>query len=634
MKKNCYITTPIYYASGNVHIGNAYTTIAGDALARFKRMQGADTFYLTGMDEHGLKIQQAAEKQGITPQALVDKIAEATKKLWLDLGITNDYFIRTTDQYHMDVVSTLFEKFLANDDIYLSEYTGDYCVSCEAFFTKTQLGPDNTCPDCGKPTTKVSEQSYFFRLKKYEKQLLDFIKANPDFIQPETRRNEVISFVESGLEDLCISRTTFSWGIPVKSNSKHVIYVWLDALFNYLTALQYGTDNQKMYQKYWEDAEIYQLIGKDILRFHAVYWPIFLMAAGVPIKNRLYVHGWVNMKDGKMSKSKGNTVYPHDIINRYGLDSLRYYLCKELPIGNDGLFTYERFFERFNTELANDFGNLVSRTIAMINKYFDGEIASPKQVSAADASFEALINEVIKEASAEYDAFHLQNALNKIWKIVDRANKYIDETAPWVLAKDEAKQDELRSVMYHLAEAIRVTSILLSPVLIESSPKVLVALGGVETPKLADLQFGYQYKNRVVSKMDPLFKRIDAAAELEALEKAKAPKEVFKPEISFDDFNKIDLRIAEIIDCQKCENSDKLLLLKVQIGETIRDVVSGIAEKYQPKELIGKKVVVVCNLAPAKIRGHVSNGMLLCASGEDSLFLLESPNSHSGDLVK
>ena len=634
MKKNCYITTPIYYASGNVHIGNAYTTIAGDALARFKRMQGADTFYLTGMDEHGLKIQQAAEKQGITPKALVDKIAEATKKLWLDLGITNDYFIRTTDQYHMDAVSTLFEKFLANDDIYLSEYTGDYCVSCEAFFTKTQLGPDNTCPDCGKPTTKVSEQSYFFRLKKYEKQLLDFIKANPDFIQPETRRNEVISFVESGLEDLCISRTTFSWGIPVKSNPKHVIYVWLDALFNYLTALQYGTDNQKMYQKYWEDAEIYQLIGKDILRFHAVYWPIFLMAAGVPIKNRLYVHGWVNMKDGKMSKSKGNTVYPHDIINRYGLDSLRYYLCKELPIGNDGLFTYERFFERFNTELANDFGNLVSRTIAMINKYFDGEIASPKQVSAVDASFEALINEVIKEASAEYDAFHLQNALNKIWKIVDRANKYIDETAPWILAKDEAKQDELRSVMYHLAEAIRVASILLSPVLIESSPKVLAALGGVETPKLADLQFGYQYKNRVASKMDPLFKRIDMAAELEALEKAKAPKEVFKPEISFDDFNKIDLRIAEIIDCQKCENSDKLLLLKVQIGETIRDVVSGIAEKYQPKELIGKKVVVVCNLAPAKIRGHVSNGMLLCAAGEDSLFLLESPNSHSGDLVK
>ena len=634
MKKNCYITTPIYYASGNVHIGNAYTTIAGDALARFKRMQGADTFYLTGMDEHGLKIQQAAEKQGITPQTLVDKIAEATKKLWLDLGITNDYFIRTTDQYHMDVVSTLFEKFLANDDIYLSEYTGDYCVSCEAFFTKTQLGPDNTCPDCGKPTTKVSEQSYFFRLKKYEKQLLDFIKANPDFIQPETRRNEVISFVESGLEDLCISRTTFSWGIPVKSNPKHVIYVWLDALFNYLTALQYGTDNQKMYQKYWEDAEIYQLIGKDILRFHAVYWPIFLMAAGVPINNRLYVHGWVNMKDGKMSKSKGNTVYPHDIINRYGLDSLRYYLCKELPIGNDGLFTYERFFERFNTELANDFGNLVSRTIAMINKYFDGEIVSPKQVSVVDASFEALINEVIKEASAEYDAFHLQNALNKIWKIVDRANKYIDETAPWVLAKDEAKQDELRSVMYHLAEAIRVASILLSPVLIESSPKVLVALGGVETPKLADLQFGYQYKNRVASKMDPLFKRIDATAELEAIEKAKAPKEVFKPEISFDDFNKIDLRIAEIIDCQKCENSDKLLLLKVQIGETIRDVVSGIAEKYQPKELIGKKVVLVCNLAPAKIRGHISDGMLLCASGEDSLFLLESPNSHSGDLVK
>ena len=634
MKKNCYITTPIYYASGNVHIGNAYTTIAGDALARFKRLQGIDTFYLTGMDEHGLKIQQAAEKEGITPQALVDKIALNTSKLWSDLGITNDYFIRTTDKEHMEVVSSLFEKFLANDDIYLSEYTGDYCVSCEAFFTKTQLGPDNTCPDCGKPTTKVSEQSYFFRLKKYEKQLLAFIKEHPDFIQPETRRNEVISFVESGLEDLCISRTTFSWGIPVKSNPKHVIYVWLDALFNYLTALQYGSKDSKKYQKYWENAEIYQLIGKDILRFHAVYWPIFLMAAGVPITNKLYVHGWVNMKDGKMSKSKGNTVYPYDIINRYGLDSLRYYLCKELPIGNDGIFTYERFFERFNTELANDFGNLVSRTIAMINKYFDGEVVKTTKVSEADQEFEQLMDEVVTEVSAEYNAFHLQNALSKIWKIVDRANKYIDETAPWVLAKDDAKKEELRSVMYHLAEAIRIASVLLSPVLVESAPKVLAALGNVKAPLISELKFGYEYQEKVASKMEPLFKRIDATAELAEIEKAKAPKEVFKPEISFDDFSKIDLRIAEIIECQKCDNSDKLLLLKVKIGTTVRDIVSGIAEKYQPQELIGKKVVVVCNLAPAKIRGHVSNGMLLCASGEDSLFLLESPNSNSGDLVK
>ena len=634
MKKNCYITTPIYYASGNVHIGNAYTTIAGDALARFKRLQGIDTFYLTGMDEHGLKIQQAAEKEGITPQALVDKIALNTSKLWSDLGITNDYFIRTTDKEHMEVVSSLFEKFLANDDIYLSEYTGDYCVSCEAFFTKTQLGPDNTCPDCGKPTTKVSEQSYFFRLKKYEKQLLAFIKEHPDFIQPETRRNEVISFVESGLEDLCISRTTFSWGIPVKSNPKHVIYVWLDALFNYLTALQYGSKDSKKYQKYWENAEIYQLIGKDILRFHAVYWPIFLMAAGVPITNKLYVHGWVNMKDGKMSKSKGNTVYPYDIINRYGLDSLRYYLCKELPIGNDGIFTYERFFERFNTELANDFGNLVSRTIAMINKYFDGVVAKPSKASEADQEFEQLMDEVVAEVSAEYNAFHLQNALSKTWKIVDRANKYIDETAPWVLAKDDAKKEELRSVMYHLAEAIRIASVLLSPVLVESAPKVLAALGNVKAPLINELKFGYEYQEKVASKMEPLFKRIDATAELAEIEKAKAPKEVFKPEISFDDFSKIDLRIAEIIECQKCDNSDKLLLLKVKIGTTVRDIVSGIAEKYQPQELIGKKVVVVCNLAPAKIRGHVSNGMLLCASGEDSLFLLESPNSNSGDLVK
>lgn len=635
MCKNCYITTPIYYASGYVHVGNAYTTIAADTLARYKRLDGKDTYYLTGMDEHGLKIQEAAEKQGKTPQQLVDDVAEHTLGLWKHLGVTNDGFIRTSDPRHMAKVSELFEKFLASDDIYLSEYTGDYCVACEAFFTKTQLGENNTCPDCGKPTRKVSEQSYFFRLKKYEKQLLDFIKANPDFIQPETRRNEVVSFIESGLEDLCVSRTSFSWGIPVTSNPKHVIYVWLDALFNYLTAINYDEHDDSLYQKYWaNNKEIYQLVGKDILRFHAVYWPIFLMAAGIPINFKLYAHGWILMKDGKMSKSRGNVVYPYDVTARYGIDALRYYLVKELPVGNDGLFTYERFFERYNSELANDLGNLVSRTISMINKYFGGKIEKSSVETAYDRDFEEVISSSIAAAKEEYDAFHLQNALTKVWQIVTRANKYIDETAPWVLAKDDAKQEELKSVMYHLAEALRIASTLLAPVLIETCPKVIEYLGIQEEMSVENLAFGYEYKNNVVSSLQPLFKRLDVQKELAEVNTPKVVPMDFKSNVAFEDFEKLDLRVGEIIECKKVEKSDKLLVSQVQIGTETRQIVSGIAETYKPEDLIGKKVLVVVNLNPAKIRGVESSGMLLCASDGKTLQLVEIPNVNSGVKVK
>ena len=636
MAKKCYITTPIYYASGNVHIGNSYTTIVADVLSRYHRLAEYDTYFLTGMDEHGLKIQEAAEKQGITPQALVDNIAENTKELWKHLLAEHDGFIRTSDKYHVEQVAEIFEKFLASDDIYLSEYTGDYCVSCEAFFTKSQLGEGGTCPDCGKPTRKVSEQSYFFRLKKYQNQLLDFIKSHPDFIQPETRRNEVVSFVESGLEDLCISRTTFNWGIPVKSNPKHVIYVWLDALFNYLTALKYGSDNDEMYQKYWVNNDnIYQLIGKDILRFHAVYWPIFLMAAGIPINFKLYVHGWVLMKDGKMSKSRGNVVYPKDITTKYGVDSLRYYLAKELPLGNDGIFTYERFFERYNTELANDYGNLVSRTISMVNKYFGGTVSKDYENTAFDQDLEEVIAKTVAETNEEYKAFKLQNAINKAWQIVTRANKYIDETTPWTLAKDETKQKQLMSVMYHLVESIRIVSVLLNPVLVESTTKVLEYLGNIELSNIEKLAFGYEYTNPLASKIEPLFKRLDVKAELEQIEKVEeAPKMDFKETISFDDFSKIDLRIGEIIACKKVEKSDKLLLLNVQIGTEVRQIVSGIAEKYQPDSIIGKKVVVVANLAPTKIRGNLSSGMLLCAEEDGKFELLETPNMASGSKIR
>ena len=635
MCKNCYITTPIYYASGYVHVGNAYTTIAADALARYKRLDGKATYYLTGMDEHGLKIQEAAEKQGKTPQQLVDDVAEHTLGLWKHLGVTNDGFIRTSDPRHMAKVSELFEKFLASDDIYLSEYTGDYCVACEAFFTKTQLGENNTCPDCGKPTRKVSEQSYFFRLKKYEKQLLEYIKANPDFIQPETRRNEVVSFIESGLEDLCVSRTSFSWGIPVTSNPKHVIYVWLDALFNYLTAINYDEQDDSLYQKYWgNNHEIYQLVGKDILRFHAVYWPIFLMAAGIPINFKLYAHGWILMKDGKMSKSRGNVVYPYDVTTRYGVDALRYYLVKELPVGNDGLFTYERFFERYNSELANDLGNLVSRTISMINKYFGGKIEKSSVETAYDKDFEEVISSSIVATKEEYDAFHLQNALTKVWQIVTRANKYIDETAPWVLAKDESKQEELKSVMYHLAEALRIASTLLAPVLIETSPKVIEYLGIQEELSVENLAFGYEYKNNVVSSLQPLFKRLDVQKELVEVSAPKVVPMDFKTNVAFDEFEKLDLRVGEIIECKKVEKSDKLLVSQVQIGTETRQIVSGIAETYKPEELIGKKVLVVVNLNPAKIRGVESSGMLLCASDGKTLQLVEIPNVNSGVKVK
>ena len=635
MAKRTYITTPIYYASGNVHIGNTYTTIAADAIARYSRLTGHETYYLTGMDEHGLKIQEAAQKLGKTPQQLVDEVASNTLELWQHLGVTNDGFIRTSDKYHMEKVADLFEKYLESDDIYLSEYTGDYCVACEAFFTKTQLGEGGTCPDCGKPTRKVSEQSYFFRLKKYQQQLLDFINDHPDFIQPVTRKNEVVSFIESGLEDLCISRTSFTWGIPVKSNPKHVIYVWLDALFNYITALNYGSEDESLYQKYWvENDNIYQIVGKDILRFHAVYWPIFLMAAKLPINFKLYVHGWILMKDGKMSKSRGNVVYPKDITSRYGIDSLRYYLTKELPIGNDGLFSYERFFERYNSELANDLGNLVSRTISMINKYFNGKIEKTSTHTAYDEDFENVIKLAVEEANAEYKAFHLQNALTKAWQIISRANKYIDETAPWVLAKDENKKEELKSVMYHLAESLRISASLLQPVLIETAPKIIEYLGLEPISNIENLAYGFDYVNNVYDKVEPLFKRLDVQKELEEVMTPKVEPMDFKNNVSFDEFEKMDLRVGEIIDCKKVEKSDKLLLSQVQIGTEVRQIVSGIAMKYKPEELIGKKVLVLVNLNPAKIRGNVSNGMLLCAGEGDELELIQVPNSKSGSKVK
>lgn len=645
MCRKCYVTTPIYYASGTPQLGNSYSTVACDVFARFNRLMNRDTFYLTGMDEHGQKIEEVAAKAKMDPQAFTDKIALGTKTIWKDLNISYDYFIRTTDKNHVEAVQMIFEKLLANGDIYLGSYTGNYCVSCETFFTKSQLAEGDTCPDCGKPTKLVSEESYFLNLKKYSNRLLKFIDENSKFIIPETRKNEVVSFIESGLEDLCVSRTTFKWGVPVLSNPKHVVYVWIDALANYITALGYGSNDDTNYKKYWlENENVYHVIGKDILRFHAIYWPIMLMALDIPINFQLVVHGWILNRDGKMSKSRGNAVYPEDLYSRYGSDSVRYYLAKEMPLGNDGLFSYDRFMERYNTDLANDLGNLVSRTVSMIEKYFDGVIPSKYQNTEFDASLEECANRAIEVTKLEFDKFELQNAMNATWELINRANKYVDETAPWTLAKDPANQDLLASVMYHLAESIRVAAHLVAPYLVETAPKILEQLGIKEDLCIENLVFGADLSGVKVCKGEPLFKRLDIKAELKFFEEKqkaalealnKAQKEEPKKDlITIDDFAKVELKVGEIIESKRHENAEKLLVSKIKIGDEVRQIVSGIAKFYDPATLVGRKVIVVTNLQPVKIRGVESNGMVLCAADNESLELIEIKEAHSGSVVR
>lgn len=645
MCRKCYVTTPIYYASGTPQLGNSYSTVACDVFARFNRLMNRDTFYLTGMDEHGQKIEEVAAKAKMDPQTFTDKIALGTKQIWKDLNISYDYFIRTTDDNHVKAVQKIFEKLLANGDIYLGSYTGNYCVSCETFFTKSQLAEGDTCPDCGKPTKLVSEESYFLNLKKYADRLLKFIDENPKFIIPETRKNEVVSFIESGLEDLCVSRTTFKWGVPVLSNPKHVVYVWIDALANYITALGYGSSDDSNYKKYWlENNNIYHVIGKDILRFHAIYWPIMLMALDIPINFQLVVHGWILNRDGKMSKSRGNAVYPEDLYSRYGSDCVRYYLAKEMPLGNDGLFSYDRFMERYNTDLANDLGNLVSRTVSMIEKYFNGVIPSSYKNTEFDASLEECANRAINLTISEFDKFELQNAMNATWELINRANKYVDETAPWTLAKDPSNIDLLASVMYHLAESIRVSAHLVAPYLVETAPKILEQLGINEELCLENLKFGANLGGVKVCKGEALFKRLDIKAELkffeekqkaqlEALNKAKK-EEPKKELITIDDFAKVELKVGEILESKRHENAEKLLVSKIKIGDEVRQIVSGIAKYYDPATLVGRKVIVVTNLQPVKIRGVESNGMVLCAADGEKLELIEIKEASSGSVVR
>lgn len=654
--KTFYITTPIYYPSGKLHIGHSYTTVAADAMARYKRMQGFDTMFLTGTDEHGLKIEQKAAAKGVTPKEYVDEIVAGIKDLWKLLNISNDKFIRTTDDYHEKAVQKIFEKLYKQGDIYKGHYEGHYCTPCEAFWTETQL-KDGKCPDCGGEVHLAKEEAYFFKLSKYADRLVEYYEAHPDFIQPISRKNEMINnFIKPGLEDLCVSRTSFTWGIPVTFDKGHIVYVWMDALSNYITALGAFSDDDSNFKKYWP-ADVH-LVGKEIVRFHTIIWPAILMALDLPLPKQVYGHGWLLLEGGKMSKSKGNVVDPVVLCDRYGVDAIRYFLLREVPFGADGVFTNEALISRINSDLANDLGNLISRTSSMVGKYFGGRLPEAQAAGDFDDSLTELAGETKALVEASMDAMQFSTALTDLWKFVSRTNKYIDETAPWVLAKDEGNAPRLGRVMYNLCEALRHISVMLAPFLPETSDKIAEVLGLSEEQRTWQSleKWGGLCATAEIGKTEPIFPRIDAAKELAELEAAEAKTKAEAKaanegktaedkktkenvaalsEISIEDFAKIELKVAKVTACEPIKKAKKLLKLTLDDGSgNQRTVASGIAAYYAPDDLVGRNIIVVANLKPATLCGVESCGMILAADSGDGVKVIFADDVEIGSKVR